>query len=61
MISKEKIMALTKYLANLTNRLSDPTPAKHKGHPASYKQFLEREIQAVKTKLDNAKLEGAGK
>lgn len=56
-MTKEKISSLTKYADGLRNNLSAPTPSKHKNHPATYTQFLERELKAVTTQLDNAKLE----
>lgn len=49
---KEKIVKLNKYIQDLKYRLADPTPAKHKGHPESYKQFLVREISIAQAKID---------
>ena len=57
-MTKEKIISLNKYLTGLKDKLTARTPSKHKDHPATYKQFLEREIRAVSLKLDEAKLEG---
>ena len=57
-MNKEKQTKLTRYLNDMTNKLTSAIPAKHKKNPTTYKQFLEREIAAVKTTLDNAKLEG---
>ncbi len=58
---KEKLVSLTKYLDKLNNSLSSPTPAKHVGHPETYKQYLLREIAVIKAQLDAARLEGTGK
>lgn len=56
-LSKEKIVSLTKHLVATQDKLSAQIPDKHKDHPESYKQFLLREIESTKTKLDAAKLE----
>lgn len=58
MVSKEKLISLNKYLSSLKDKLSSPTPEKHKDHPETYKQFLEREIRAVGLKLEAAKIDG---
>lgn len=60
-MTKEKIANLTRYVESLKNRLSSPTPSKHAAHPASYRQFLEREIQVATKQLEDSKLQGAGK
>lgn len=57
-MTKEKKASLTKYVQELTNKLETAVPSKHKGHPESYKQFLQREITIVKAQLEAAKLEG---
>lgn len=56
-MTKEKMARQLKYLNLLMNRLSSPTPEKHKDHPESFKQFLNREIATVKAGLDRAKLQ----
>jgi hypothetical protein len=50
-MSKEKVMRLQKYATDLKNKLEAPTPEKHKASPKNYKQFLERELQAVTRKI----------
>jgi hypothetical protein len=47
---------LNKYLVSLKDRLeSSITPAKHVGHEAALKQYLEREIEGVKRNLEALK------
>ncbi len=58
MISKEKLNSLTKYKANLEERLKSPVPEKHKDHPESFKRFLQNELSTVSKVLDEAKLLG---
>lgn len=60
-MNKEKTQSLTKYLNDLINRLQSPTPEKHIHSPATYKQFLNREIETIKNKLEAARLEGTAK
>jgi hypothetical protein len=60
-MTKEKLVSLNRYLDDLTNKLNSLVPAKHAKHPDTYKQFLSREIEAVKAKLERAKLEGTTK
>jgi len=55
-LSKEKTQSLTKYLNDLKNKQTLPTPLKHKDHPEQYKGFLKRELSAVQKKLDGDKL-----
>lgn len=57
-MTREKKVNLTKYLERLNDKLNSQVSLKHAGHPATYKQFLQREIEMVKSKLDAAKLEG---
>lgn len=52
-MSKELLQKHTKYAESLRSRLSDKTlPEKHKNRPVEYKQFLERELQAVTSKIE---------
>lgn len=55
MLSKEKFDSLTKYLFDLQNRLASPPSKKQKNRVKEFHQFLTREIDAVKAKLDAAK------
>ena len=55
-MTKEKQASLSKYVQELKNRMSSPIPAKHAGHPATFKAFLEKEIAMTQAKLDEAKL-----
>lgn len=57
MNNKDKLIKLTAYLTQLTNKLSSGTPSKHAGHPAEFKQFLTREIEGVKSKIDSLKVQ----
>lgn len=57
-MNKDKMARLTKYQASLKDRQTSPVPAKHVSHPATYKQFLERELATVTKQLDEAKMEG---
>lgn len=55
-MSKEKLQKANKYAEDLKNKLSSATPEKHKANPATYKQFLERELKVVQNKIDSLKL-----
>lgn len=57
-MTKEKLASLTKHTQEHLNRLSSPTPAKHKGHEVQYRRYLEQEVAMIKAKLDAARLEG---
>lgn len=58
-MTKEKIISLTKYQAQLKDKLSSTTvPTKHVNRVASYKRFLTSELEAVTKQLDAAKMEG---
>lgn len=54
----DKLKALTKYQSDLKDRLSNPTPEKHKNNPKTYKNFLDNELRLVNIKLENLKLQG---
>lgn len=58
-MTKEKLISLNKYAQDLKNKLTSPTPVKHKNRPESYKKFLTRELEMVNSKIDAAKLEAA--
>lgn len=60
-MKKEKVVSLTKYLDRLNDKLTSPVTKKHTHHPDSFKQFLKREIDMVKAKLEVARLEGVDK
>ncbi len=55
-MNQDKYKKLAVYATSLKNRLSDPTPKKHVGHPETYSQFLNRELDAVSKQLADAKL-----
>ncbi len=57
-MNKEKLASLTKYMGELVYKLESPVGSKHVNHPATYRQFLERELQAVKAKIAAAKEQG---
>lgn len=57
-MTKEKLVNLTNYMNDMIDRLKGNTPEKHKDHPEQYKNFLKHEIELVKAKLDDARLEG---
>ena len=52
MTNKEKAISLAKYVDNLKGKLTSPTPAKHVGHPESYRNFLTREIAAATAQIE---------
>lgn len=56
-MSKEKIQNLQRYIESHKNRLSSPTPEKHKNHPEAYKQYLQLEITKAQKKLDKLLVE----
>lgn len=55
-MSKEALIKLNKYADDLRNKMSAPLSAKQKKRPTEFKQFLERELKAVTTKIDALKL-----
>lgn len=55
MSNKDKIIKITSYINHITERLSQPTPDKHKDSPKTYKAFLENELRLAKAKLERAK------
>jgi hypothetical protein len=60
-MSKEKLVALTKYSADLKAKLSSPVPTKHKNRESQYKKFLEKELKTTDTKVEGLKLMAADK
>ncbi len=58
MLTKDKLVSLTKYLEHLKDRLKAPTPPKHANHPDTFRNFLNNEISIVTKQLDAAKLDG---
>ena len=60
-MTKEKLASLQRYLVNLSDKLSSPAPKKQQHRMRQYHEFLQREIDMVKAKLEAAKLEGAPK
>ena len=55
MISKEKLVKLTRYLDVLNNKKSAAIPSKHKDRPVEYHKFLDNEIRLVKATIERAK------
>lgn len=55
-MSKEKANKLQKYADSLSNRLSSPVSEKHAGNEKTYKQFLQRELEAASKKVESLKL-----
>lgn len=51
-MNKEKIDKLNKYADILKDKLNDKTPNKHINHKETYKQFLNRELETVKLKIE---------
>ena len=51
-MSKEKLNSLNKYSQDLKNKLTSITPEKHKDHPDTYKNFLERELSQTSKKIE---------
>jgi hypothetical protein len=60
-MSKEKLQKAVKYAEDLKNKLSSPVSEKHSHSPATYKQFLERELKSVTNKIDSLKLTATDK
>lgn len=60
-MTKEKIQSITKYVSDIKNRLSSPTPGKWAHAPEAYKTYLERELRLSNKKLDDAKMGTDGK
>lgn len=60
-MTQEKQKSLTRYVADMKSKLSDPVPEKHKNSPRTYHDFLRNEIRMGQIKLDAAKLEGVTK
>lgn len=60
-MTKEKLMSLEKYRAEIRARLHGATPEKHASRPLEYKEFLVRELKAVDLKLEEHRLSGAEK
>ena len=54
-MSKEKIKSLSKYQDGIKNKLTSPTPSKHQKHPEQYRQFLQRELDAVNRSIEDLK------
>ncbi len=57
-MNKEKKEKLVKYQQVLRNRLSDPVPPKHQGHPEQLKNYLTRELKIVSDQLEAERLDG---
>ena len=57
MSNKDQINKLVKYITDLTDRLSAPTPKKHENRPNEYREFLVRELNGAKTKVEALKME----
>ena len=55
-MNKDKLVKLEAYKQKLEDRLSSPTPDKHKDHPASFKAFLKNELRLVSNMLERIRL-----
>jgi hypothetical protein len=53
----DKMDSLIKYAESIKNKMADQVPSKQKLRQASYRQFLERELDAVNKKLSQMKLD----
>jgi hypothetical protein len=60
-MNKEKMIALSKYIESLKDRLTAVVPEKHKGHVKTYHDFLKNEIKMTSDKLEKERLEGGSK
>lgn len=56
-MNKDQLAKLKVYVSSLKDRLSAPTPEKHKLHPETFKQFLRNEIATAESKIEAARLE----
>lgn len=59
-MNKEKLASLIKYRDGINAKLTSPVPEKHKDHPKTYQEFLERELKSVSRTIENLILAGAG-
>lgn len=57
-MNKDNLKKLIKYQQKLQLMLDSGITEKHKNHPKTYLQFLNRELQAIKIKISSIKLEG---
>lgn len=56
-MSKEKLIKLTKYSDSIKSKLAEKVlPEKQKNRPEQYRQFLERELAMVTSKMDVLKM-----
>jgi hypothetical protein len=56
-MANETLQRFTKYADGIKNKLAEKTlPEKQKNRPVQYRQFLERELQAVTAKIDALKM-----
>lgn len=58
-MNQEKLEKAVKYANLMKSKLSDPTPKKHEGRPAQYRELLEREYKKAARKVEDLKLSGA--
>ena len=56
-LTKAHILRLNKYLDDLLNRRQSPIPEKHSEHGQSYINYLDREIETTKSKLERLRLD----
>lgn len=58
-MSKEVLQKLNKYADGIKSKLAEKTlPEKQKNRPAQYKQFLEKELSQVNSKIESMKISG---
>lgn len=51
-----KLKNLEKHLQEVKNKLSEQTPAKHKSHPETYKNFLTNEVKLTQNTINRLKV-----
>lgn len=60
-MTKEKLISLENYRANIRAKLHGEVPPKHAARPEQYKAFLSRELKLVDLKLEEARLDTKAK
>lgn len=54
-MNKETFKRLTTYKAKIQDMMSAPIPEKHKGHPETYKAYLQKELDFVNILIEKAR------
>lgn len=55
-IVQAKLERLVKYQSHIKERLAAPLSEKNKNRPVTFKQFLDRELEAVNAKISDIRL-----